>query len=83
VNGFCAETAGAITLFAVTHAGIPVSTTHTIAGAIVGIGATNKLSAVKWGIAMRIVWTWLLTIPFSGLVAAGCFYLIKYFHPHF
>jgi PiT family inorganic phosphate transporter len=83
VNGFCAETAGALTLFAVTHAGIPVSTTHTIAGAIVGIGATNKLSAVKWGIAMRIVWTWLLTIPFSGLVAAGCFYLIRYFHPHF
>lgn len=83
VNGFCAETAGAFTLFFVTHSGIPVSTTHTIAGAIVGVGATNKLSAIKWGIAMRIVWAWLLTIPFSALVAAGCSYLIKFFHAGF
>ncbi len=83
VNGFCAETAGALTLFFVTHFGIPVSTTHTIAGSIVGVGATTKLSGIKWGIAMRIVWSWILTIPFSALVAAGCFYLIKFFHAGF
>lgn len=77
VGGFCAETAGAATLFMATHLGIPVSTTHTITGAIVGVGATNKLSAIKWGIAGRIVWAWVLTIPASGLIAAGCFYLFK------
>lgn len=83
VNGFCAETAGAITLFFATHSGIPVSTTHTIAGAIVGVGATHNPSAIKWGIAMRIVWSWLLTIPFAAFVAAACFYVIKYFHHGF
>ncbi len=83
VHGFCAETAGALTLFAVTHFGIPVSTTHTIAGAIVGVGSTYRLSAVKWGIAMRIVWAWVLTIPFAALFAAGCFYLVKIFHAGF
>jgi PiT family inorganic phosphate transporter len=68
--GFCAETAGATSLFLATHFGIPVSTTHTITGAIVGVGATRRLSAVRWGVAGRIVWAWILTIPASALVAA-------------
>lgn len=83
VGGFCAETAGATTLFMATHMGIPVSTTHTITGAIVGVGATTNLSGIKWGIAGRIVWAWIFTIPASGLIAAGCFYLIKLLHPGF
>jgi PiT family inorganic phosphate transporter len=81
VGGFCAETAGAITLFATALAGIPVSTTHTITGAIVGVGATNRLSAVRWGVARRIVWAWVLTIPASALVAAMTFALIRWIHP--
>jgi inorganic phosphate transporter, PiT family len=81
VGGFCAETAGAFTLFLATHSGIPVSTTHTITGAIIGVGATNKLSCIKWGVAERIVWVWVLTIPFSAVVAAACFYLIQVLHP--
>jgi len=80
VGGFCAETAGATTLFMATHMGIPVSTTHTITGAIIGVGATSKLSGIKWGVAGRIVWAWVLTIPASALVAAGCFYLFKAMH---
>jgi len=78
VGGFCAETSGAMTLFAATHLGIPVSTTHTITGAIVGVGATSKLSGIKWGVAGRIVWGWLFTIPASGLISAGCFFLLRY-----
>jgi inorganic phosphate transporter, PiT family len=70
VGGFCAETAGAITLVGATLGGIPVSTTHTITGAIVGVGATKRLSAVKWGVAGRIVWAWVLTIPIAAVVAA-------------
>jgi PiT family inorganic phosphate transporter len=70
VGGFCAETAGAITLFGATLTGIPVSTTHTITGAIVGVGSTRRLSAVKWGVAGRIVWAWVLTMPMAALVAA-------------
>jgi PiT family inorganic phosphate transporter len=70
VGGFCAETAGAITLFGATLTGIPVSTTHTITGAIVGVGSTRRLSAVKWGIAGRILWAWVLTMPMAALVAA-------------
>ena len=81
VGGFCAETAGAATLFMATHLGIPVSTTHTITGAIVGVGSTRNFSAIKWGIAARIVWAWVLTIPLSALVAAVCFYGIKMIHP--
>lgn len=77
MGGFCAESAGAITLFGATHFGIPVSTTHTITGSIVGVGTTNKISGVKWGIAGRIVWAWLITIPASALIAAGCFYVIE------
>src|SRR5574339_1247359 len=66
VGGFAAETAGAISLFTATALGVPVSTTHTITGAIVGVGATRRLSAVRWGIASRIVWAWILTIPMSA-----------------
>ena len=81
VGGFCAETAGAITLFATALAGIPVSTTHTITGAIVGVGAVHRLSAVRWGVATRIVWAWVMTIPASAAVAAVAFWLIRFFHP--
>ncbi len=70
VGGFCAETGGAITLFLATGMGIPVSTTHTITGAIVGVGSTHRLSAVRWGVAGRIVWAWIFTIPASALIAA-------------
>jgi PiT family inorganic phosphate transporter len=77
VGGFCAETAGAVTLFGATLAGIPVSTTHTITGAIVGVGATRRLSAVKWGVAGRIVWAWVLTIPVAATIAALCYAMIR------
>ena len=70
VGGFCAETAGAATLFFATFTGIPVSPTHTITGSIVGVGAAKRLSAVKWGVAGRIVWAWVLTIPMAALIAA-------------
>ncbi|HWX92673.1 MAG TPA: inorganic phosphate transporter [Terriglobales bacterium] len=80
VGGFCAETAGAITLFATALAGIPVSTTHTITGAIVGVGATSGLSAVRWGVARRIIWAWVFTIPASACVAAGVFAVIRWIH---
>ena len=70
VGGFCAETAGALTLFGATAAGIPVSTTHTITGSIVGVGSAKRFSAVKWGVAGRIVWAWVLTIPAAGLIAS-------------
>jgi PiT family inorganic phosphate transporter len=75
VGGFSAETAAAISIIGVTYGGIPVSTTHTITGAIVGVGSTRRLSAVKWGIAGRIVWAWILTIPMSALIAALSFYV--------
>jgi PiT family inorganic phosphate transporter len=81
VGGFCAETAGAITLFSASLAGIPVSTTHTITGAIVGVGATTRLSAVRWGVARRIVWAWILTIPASALVGALVFWAIRMLKP--
>jgi PiT family inorganic phosphate transporter len=83
VGGFCAETAGAATLFMATHMGIPVSTTHTITGAIVGVGATDRLSGIKWGVAQRIVWAWIFTIPAAGLISASCFYFIKFIHTGF
>jgi PiT family inorganic phosphate transporter len=81
VGGFCAETAGAITLFMNTSLGIPVSTTHTITGAIVGVGSTQRLSAVRWGVAKNIVWAWVLTIPAAGVAAAVSYTIIHYFHP--
>jgi PiT family inorganic phosphate transporter len=70
VGGFCAETGGAITLFLATGLGIPVSTTHTITGAIVGVGSTRSASSVRWGVAGTIVWAWIFTIPASALIAA-------------
>src|SRR5665213_1624219 len=79
VGGFCAETAGAATLFLATYLGIPVSTTHTITGAIIGVGATRKLSAVRWGIARRIVWAWVLTIPASAAIAAATWWVASRF----
>ena len=81
VGGFCAETAGAITLFGTALAGIPVSTTHTITGAIVGVGTTSRFSAVRWGVARRIVWAWVLTIPASAGVAALTFWIIRLINP--
>jgi PiT family inorganic phosphate transporter len=81
VGGFCAEAAGAITLFTTAAAGIPVSTTHTITGAIVGVGSTQRLSAVRWGVAGKIVWAWILTIPASGAVAAALFCAVRFFNP--
>lgn len=81
VGGFCAETAGAITLFSTALAGIPVSTTHTITGAIVGVGTTTRLSAVRWGVARRIVWAWVLTIPASAAVAAFVYWMISVVKP--
>ena len=78
VGGFCAETAGALTLFGSTLAGIPVSTTHTITGAIVGVGSTRGFSSVRWGIAKRILWAWFLTIPASALVSGVCFQVLKF-----
>jgi PiT family inorganic phosphate transporter len=76
VGGFCAESAGAFTLFLATQLGIPVSTTHTITGSIVGVGAITKLSAVKWGVAARIVWAWIFTIPAAALVAAAVYEVV-------
>lgn len=73
MQGFCAETGGAITLFAATFAGVPVSTTHTITGAIVGVGTARRTSAVRWGVASNIVVAWVLTLPAAGLVSAACY----------
>ena len=76
VGGFAAESAGAISLFTATALGVPVSTTHTITGAIVGVGATRRLSAVRWGVARQIVWAWVLTIPAAAIIAAASYYLL-------
>jgi PiT family inorganic phosphate transporter len=76
-GGFCAETAGAATLFGATLAGIPVSTTQTITGAILGVGATRRMSAVRWGVTQQILMAWVLTIPCAGSIAALNFYLIR------
>ena len=75
VDGFCAETGGAMTLFLATALGIPVSTTHTITGAIVGVGSTRRPASVRWGVAGSIVWAWVLTIPCSALIAAVFWYV--------
>lgn len=74
-GGFCAQTSGAIALFIATYFGIPVSTTHTITGAIIGVGLSRRASAVRWGLASRIVWAWVLTIPCAGLIAAIAYHL--------
>ena len=77
VGGFCAETGGALTLFFATALGVPVSTTHTITGAIVGVGSAQRASAVRWGVAGNIIWAWVLTIPASAFVAALGYWLSK------
>jgi PiT family inorganic phosphate transporter len=75
MQGFCAETAGAATLFGATYLGIPVSTTHTITGAIIGVGASRRTSAVRWNIAQGIVIAWIITIPMSAIIAALAYWL--------
>jgi PiT family inorganic phosphate transporter len=77
IGGFSAETGGGVTILALAHFGIPVSTTHTIAGAIVGVGATRGARAIRWGVAGRIIWAWILTIPASALVSAAVFLLAR------
>jgi PiT family inorganic phosphate transporter len=81
IGGFAAETGGAIAIQLATHWGIPVSTTHTITGSIVGVGATTRLSAVRWGIAGRIVWAWILTIPAAALMAALAYWVLSAARP--
>jgi PiT family inorganic phosphate transporter len=76
-EGFCAETAGALTLFGTQHYKIPVSTTHTITGSIVGVGLTKRISAVRWGVTLQLIWAWVLTIPVSALMAGLLFYMIE------
>ena len=73
-GAFCAQTAGSVALFLATYLGIPISTTHTITGAIVGVGISRRASAVRWGLASRLLWAWVLTIPCSGLIAAVAYY---------
>ena len=78
LEGVSAETAGAVTLFLTEHLGIPVSTTHTITGAIIGVGATKRLSAVRWGVTINLLWAWILTIPVSALLAALVYYVVSF-----
>jgi PiT family inorganic phosphate transporter len=79
-EGVAAETAGALTLFVTESLKIPVSTTHTITGSIMGVGATKRLSAVRWGVTFNLIWAWILTIPVSGLLASGVYYLVHLFY---
>ena len=79
LEGFCAESSGAVTIFLTILFGIPVSTTHTITGAIIGVGATKRLSAVRWGVTVNLLWAWILTIPLSALMAAFVYFIIKIF----
>ena len=79
MQGFCAETGGSITLFTATWLGIPVSTTHTITGCIIGVGAAKRLSAVRWSVATNIVYAWIITIPASALISALCYFAIGVF----
>jgi PiT family inorganic phosphate transporter len=79
LEGVAAETAGAITLFLTEHFKIPVSTTHTITGSIMGVGATKRLSAVRWGVTINLLWAWIVTIPITAILASICFYLIHLF----
>jgi PiT family inorganic phosphate transporter len=76
-GGFCAETAGGISILIASGLGVPVSTTHTITGAIVGVGAANRVSAVRWGVATRIIWAWVLTIPMSAAIAAVAYLILR------
>ncbi|MDD5398494.1 MAG: inorganic phosphate transporter [Dehalococcoidia bacterium] len=77
VDGFCAETASAFSIFLATHLGVPVSTTHVITGAVSGVGSANRWTAVHWGVTLRIVWAWLLTIPGAAIIAAILYYLLQ------
>lgn len=79
LEGVCADTSGAFTLYLTEHLGIPVSTTHTITGSIIGVGATKRLSAVRWGVTVNLLWAWIITIPISALMAAGFYYLVGLF----
>jgi phosphate/sulfate permease len=81
LEGVAAETAGAYTLFFTGQMGIPVSTTHTITGSIIGVGATKRLSAVRWGVTVNLLWAWIMTIPVSGLLAAGVYYIVQFLSP--
>ncbi|MBS1565239.1 MAG: inorganic phosphate transporter [Bacteroidetes bacterium] len=81
LEGVAAETAGAATLFLTEHLGIPVSTTHTITGSIIGVGATKRLSAVRWGVTINLLWAWILTIPVSALLAALVYFILHLFMP--
>lgn len=83
VHGFCAETAGSVTIFLATKLGIPISTTHTIAGSIVGVGSVTSITGIKWKIVFRIIEAWILTIPASALISAICFWIIKFFNSDF
>ncbi len=78
IHGFAAETASAAVILGASFSGIPVSTTHVVSGSIMGVGSTKRFSAVRWGIARRIVWAWIITIPMSALVAGGVFILTKF-----
>lgn len=82
IDGFCAESASAISIFTATHLGIPVSTTHVITGAISGVGAVKRITAVRWGITLKIVWAWLFTIPAAALIGGSLYTLLKLFLPH-
>jgi len=76
-GGFCAETAGGISVLIASHLGVPVSTTHTITGAIVGVGTAQRVSAVRWGVATRIVWAWILTMPMAAVIAAVAYLIFR------
>ncbi|MEO9257126.1 MAG: inorganic phosphate transporter, partial [Crocinitomicaceae bacterium] len=79
IDGVAAETAGAVTLFLSEHWGIPVSTTHTITGSIVGVGITKRLSAVRWKVTLKLLWAWIITIPISAIIAAIIYYIVSFF----
>jgi PiT family inorganic phosphate transporter len=79
LEGVSAETAGAVTLYISEHFGIPVSTTHTITGSIIGVGATKRLSAVRWGVTINLLWAWIITIPISAIMAAIFYFIVKLF----
>jgi PiT family inorganic phosphate transporter len=79
LEGVAAETAGAVTLYLTETLGIPVSTTHTITGSIIGVGATKRLSAVRWGVTVSLLWAWILTIPISALLAAAVYFIVNLF----
>ena len=82
IDGFCAEAASATSIFLATHMGIPVSTTHVITGAISGVGAVKRITAVRWGLTLRIVWAWIFTIPAAGLIGSLLYLVLRTFLPH-